>query len=80
MRNKEGVIVAKLNNNWQDAFSGMETEEEVIDFIVDNLDTRGWEDSYNQMGMGDPSTSFKVTVEDKKDLVREFLMELIDED
>ncbi len=68
--------MAKLDNGWWNAFRGsFETEEDVIEFIFENLTTKGWEDSYIDMGgRGEPNEMFKQTVEDKKDLLYDFMM------
>jgi len=71
--------MAKLKNDWSNAFRGsFETEEDVIEFIFKNLDTKNWEDSYIDMGgYGEPNECFKQTVGDKKNLLYEFIMSLI---
>lgn len=71
--------MAKLNNDWWNAFRcSFETEEDVIEFIFKNLDTKKWEDSYIDMGgYGEPNECFKQTVENKKDLLYEFMMSLV---
>lgn len=60
--------MAKLNNYWWNAFRGsFDTEEDVVEFIFENIDTKGWEDSYIDMGRcGEPNEMFKITTEDKK--------------
>jgi len=71
--------MAKLNNDWWNTFGGsFETEEDVIEFIFEKLDTKKWEDSYIDMGgYGEPNEMFKQTVEDKKNLLYEFMMSLV---
>ena len=73
--------MAKLSDDWWFGFGGsFQTEEDVIDFIFENIDTRNQEDSYvDATGYGEPNETFKVTVEDKKILLYEFMMNLIDE-
>jgi hypothetical protein len=73
--------MAKLNDDWQNTFRGsFETEEDVIEFIFENLDTKNWEDSYIDMGgYGEPNECFKQTVGDKKNLLYEFMMGLVSE-
>ena len=72
--------MAKLNDNWWNAFRGcFETEEDVIEFIFERLNTSGFEDSYNDMGgYGEPNEMFKMTAEDKKQVLYDFMMELVD--
>jgi predicted HicB family RNase H-like nuclease len=71
--------MAKLTGEWFDAFNGsFETSEDVIEFIFDNLDTSGFEDSYKDMGgYGEPNEMFKVTADDKKEMLYNFTMELL---
>lgn len=73
--------MAKLNDDWWHGFRGsFETEEDVIEFIFENLDTKSWEDSYiDAGGHGEPNERFKQTVEDKKNLLYEFMMGLVNE-
>ena len=69
----------ELNKEWAKAFDySFETDEEVVDFIIDNLDTRNFEDSYvDAAGYGEPNECFKETVDDKKELLRDFLIYLL---
>lgn len=71
--------MAKLSDEWWYAFGGsFQTEEDVIEFIFENLDTSKWEDSYiDVVGYGEPNEMFKQTVQDKKDILYNFVMELI---
>jgi hypothetical protein len=71
--------VAKLNNEWWNAFRGsFQTEEDVIEFIFENISTSGWEESYiDAGGYGEPNEMFKQTVGDKKNLLYDFMMELV---
>lgn len=71
--------MAKLNDNWFHAFRwSFQTEEQVIEFIFENIDTSKWEDSYvDAGGYGEPNEMFKQTVDDKKELFYEFMMDLI---
>lgn len=71
--------MGKLNSDWWNAFRGcFQDEEDVIEHIFENLNTDSWEDSFIDMGgCGEPGECFKTTVEDKKDLLYEFVMELI---
>lgn len=72
--------MAKLNNEWWYAFQGsFEDEEDVIQFIFENVNTSGWEDSYiDAAGHGEPNEMFKYTKEDKKNALYDFMMSLID--
>ena len=72
--------MAQLNNNWWNAFRGsFQTEEDVIEFIFDNINTKGWEDSYKDLGgYGEPNEMIKITAEEKKEVLYNFMMSLID--
>ncbi len=71
--------IAELNNDWWDAFGGsFQDEEDVIEFIFERFDTKDFEDSYRDMGgYGEPNECFKITAEDKKQCVYDFMMDLI---
>ncbi len=71
--------MAKLNDDWWYGFRGnFQTEEDVIEFIFENIDTSKWEDSYIDVaGYGEPNEMFKQTVGDKKELLYDFMMSLI---
>lgn len=69
--------MGKLNYDWSNAFSdSFETEEEVIEFIFERLDTSDFQDSYINMGMGNPTENFKITVEDKRENLYNFMIYL----
>lgn len=72
--------MAELNKEWFNAFSwSFQTEEDVIEFIFENLNTSGWETSYIDMaGYGEPNECFKNTPDDKKMLLYDFMMELVE--
>lgn len=71
--------MAKLNEEWFNAFRGcFQDEEDVIEFIFENLNTDGWEESFVDVGgNGEANECFKITVEDKKDLLYEFVIDLM---
>ncbi len=71
--------MAKLDSDWWYGFGGsFQTEEDVIQFIFENIDTSKWEDSYvDVVGYGEPNEMFKQTVEDKKELLYDFTMSLV---
>ena len=72
--------MAKLSEDWFHAFQGtFKTEEDVIDFIYKRLNTSDFEDSYIDMGgCGEPNECFKETAGDKRELLYDFMMELIE--
>ena len=72
--------MAKLNSDCNNAFQGsFETEEDVVEFIFEHLDTSGFEDSYIDVaGYGEPNEMFKYTKEDKKNALYDFMMGLIE--
>ena len=71
--------MAKLNDYWWHTFrGGFETEEDVIEFIYERFDTKGFEESYIDMaGSGEPNEMFKLTAEDKRQIFYEFLYSLV---
>ena len=72
--------MAKLSNVWWNAFGGsFESEEDVLEFIFEHLDTRGWKDSCIDMGgHREANEIFKITVDDKKQVFYDFMMELLE--
>ena len=70
--------MSKLNDEWYNAFESFDTEEDVIDFIFEKIDTRGFEDSYVDVGgFHEPNECFKFTVEEKIQLLYDFMIDLI---
>ena len=74
----KGVMyIAKLNNDWWHAFRGC--FENVIEFIFERLNTSDFEDSYvDAAGYGEPNEMFKVTAQDKRNTLYDFMMELVE--
>lgn len=72
--------MAELNSSWWTAFGGaFETEEDVIVFIFERLNTSDFEDSYIDVGgYGDPNEMVKQTAESKSELLYDFMMELVE--
>ena len=72
--------MAKLNDDWFWAFRGcFKDEEDVIEFIFERLDTSDFEDSYIDVGgYGEPNEMFKTTANDKRDVLRDFMMDLVE--
>ena len=73
--------MAKLNKDWCRAFNEcFEDEEDVVEFIFERLDTKDFEDSFiNMGGYGEPNESFRQTAEDKKQILYDFMMWLVNE-
>lgn len=69
----------KLNEEWFDAFQwSFKTDEDVIEFIFEHLDTSNFQDSYiDAVGFGEPNERFKITADDKKQLLYNFVLELV---
>lgn len=80
VKKREVKIIAKLKDEWYYGFNGnFETEEDVIEFIFERLNTSDFKDSYiDAGGYGEPNEMFKVTAEAKKQLLYDFIMSLID--
>ena len=72
--------MAKLNNEWNHTFNGaFETEEDVIEFIFECIDSNKFEDSFiDSTGHGEPNEMFKYTGEDKKQALYDFMMNLLE--
>lgn len=72
--------MARLNDDWWHAFRGcFQDEEDVVEFIFERLNTSDFEDSYNDAtGYGEPNEMFIVTAQDKRNLLYDFMMELVE--
>ena len=73
--------MAKISSNWFYSFGGsFNTEEDIIEFIFARLDTRDFEDSYIDCGgYGEPNEIVKQTADEKRDLLYEWLMSLVED-
>lgn len=71
--------MAKLSNEWWNTFGGaFEEEEDVIEFIIERIDTSEFEDSYiDAGGYGEPNEMFKITAEDKREQLYQFMLSLL---
>lgn len=71
-------FIEKLSSEWYDTFHGcFKMEEDVIDFIYAHLDIFDFKDSYIDMGgYGEFDEMFKISVEDKRQMLYNFIMEL----
>lgn len=70
----------ELNDDWYYAFRcNFETEEDVIEFIFERLNTDDFEDSYIDAGgyYGEPNEMFKLTADDKRQLLYDFMIYLV---
>lgn len=72
--------MGNLSNDWNNAFScNFETDEDVIEFISERIDTNDFEDSYvDAGGYGEPNEMFKVTASDKRTQLIDFLDYLVE--
>lgn len=68
------------NSEFYEFGASFETDEDVLDFVFENLSTKGWETSFRDMGgYGEPNEMFKITPDDKKDALYNHLIEIIKE-
>lgn len=73
--------MGKLKQEWSSTFYEYETEEEVIEFIFEHLDTSDFEDSYMRMAIGnEPNTYIKFSKEDKREALYDFMMSLVNKE
>lgn len=74
-----GGIMAELRKEWENALYGFKTEEEVIEFIFERLDTSDFEDSFTNAGNGwaEPNTLMKYSADEKREVLYEFMMDLV---
>lgn len=70
--------MAKLRKEWDSAFYGLDTEEEVIDFIFERLDTSDFEDSFTPITTAaEPNEHMKYSADEKREALYEFMMDLV---
>lgn len=71
--------MARLNDDWCRRFRGtFQDEEDVIEFIFERLNTDNFEDSYIDVaGYGEPNEMFTQTEDDKRQLLYDFMMWLV---
>lgn len=71
--------MAELNSNWDNVFCGsFDTEEDVVEFIFERLDTSDFEDSYIQMGNDNsPNTAVRYSASEKREALYDFMMWLV---
>lgn len=70
--------MGKLRKEWESAFYGFGTEEEVIDFIFERLDTSDFEDSFTPMTTSaEPNECMKYSADEKREALYEFMMDLV---
>ena len=72
--------MAKLDSTWFHAFSGcFESDEDVIEFIMERLNTSDFEDSYIDVGgHGDINEKMVYTKEEKRTMLSDYLYNLIE--
>lgn len=70
--------MAKIRKEWQSAFPGFDTEEDVIEFIFERLDTSDFEDSFTPMTTAaEPNEHIKYSADEKRETLYEFMMDLV---
>lgn len=71
--------MAELGKEWSNALYGFNTEEEVIEFIFEILDTSDFEDSFTNVGnsWAEPNTLMKYSADEKREVLYEFMMDLV---
>ena len=69
----------EIGKEWGSALYGFNTEEEVIEFIFERLDTSDFEDSFTNVGSGwaEPNTLMKYSADEKREALYEFMMDLV---
>lgn len=73
--------MGKLTNDWWNGFQGsFETDEDVIEFIFERINTKDFEDSYIDVGGhgGEPNELMKYTVEEKRETISDYLNYLVE--
>lgn len=70
--------MAGIRKEWQSALYGFDTEEDVIEFIFERLDTSDFEDSFTPMTTAsEPNECMKYSADEKREALHEFMMDLV---
>lgn len=70
--------MAEIGKEWSNALCGFDTEEEVIEFIFERLDTSDFEDSFTPMTTAaEPNEYMKYSADEKREVLYDFMMDLV---
>lgn len=71
--------MGKITKEWSNSLSGFKLEEDVIEFIFERLNTSDFEDSFVVVGNNrEPNECIKFSVEDKREVLYDFMMDLVE--
>lgn len=71
--------MGKIAKEWSNSLTGFESEEDVVEFIFERLNTSDFEDSFVLVGNnGDPNECIKFSAEDKREILYDFMMDLVE--
>lgn len=70
--------MAEIGKEWSNALCGFDTEEEVIEFIFERLDTSDFKDSFTPMTTAaEPNEFMKYSADEKREVLYDFMMDLV---
>lgn len=70
--------MAELGKEWSNALYGFKTEEDVIEFIFERLDTSDFEDSFTPMTKAkEPNEHMKYGDDEKREALYDFMIDLV---
>ena len=70
--------MSEIGKEWSSALYGFNTEEEVIEFIFERLDTSDFEDSFTPMTtVTEPNEYMKYSADEKREVLYDFMMDLV---
>jgi hypothetical protein len=74
-----GDSMGKITKKWRSSLSGFDSEEDVVEFIFERLNTSDFEDSFVVIGNnGEPNECIKISAEDKREILYDFMMDLVE--
>lgn len=71
--------MGKIAKEWSNSLSSFQSEEDVIEFIFERLNTSDFEDSFVVVGNNrEPNECIKFSTEDKREVLYDFMMDLVE--
>lgn len=71
--------MGKIAKEWSNSLSSFESEEDVVEFIFERLNTSDFEDSFVVVGSNrEPNECIKFSAEDKREVLYDFMMDLVE--
>ena len=71
--------MGKITKEWSNSLSRFKSEEDVVEFIFERLNTSDFEDSFVVVGNNrEPNECVKFSAKDKREVLYDFMMDLVE--